>query len=82
MTKKEKQVSADKKALEERESALAEKEKKRSAEWTKKMEELKGLQNSPAQQKKLSAGGSGCGYKHYKPPRKLEKKVIGLVYEK
>lgn len=82
LTKKEKAVPADRKALEDREAALAEKEKKRSAEWNKKMEELKGLQDSSAQQKKLSTGGSGCGYKHYKPPRKLEEKVIGLLYEK
>jgi DNA repair exonuclease SbcCD ATPase subunit len=81
-TQKEKEFSASKKALDDREAALAKKEKERSAEWNKKMEELKKLQNSSAQQKKLSAGDSGCGYKHYKPPRKLEKKVIGLVYEK
>jgi hypothetical protein len=62
---------------------LAEKEKKRSAERNnKQMKELKALQNSPAKQKKLSAGRPGCGYKHYKPPRKLEKKAIGLAYEK
>ena len=82
LKKKEKGISADRKALEDREAALAEKEKKRSAEWNKKMEELKGIQNSSAQLKKSNAVGSGCGYKHYKPPRKLEKKVIGLVYEK
>jgi hypothetical protein len=23
----------------------------------------------------------GCGYKHYKPPRKLNKRVIGIVYQ-
>jgi hypothetical protein len=23
----------------------------------------------------------GCGYKHYKPPRKLNRKLIGMVYE-
>jgi DNA repair exonuclease SbcCD ATPase subunit len=26
-------------------------------------------------------GSMGCGYKHYKPPRKLNKKLIGMVYE-
>jgi cell division septum initiation protein DivIVA len=26
-------------------------------------------------------GTAGCGYKHYKPPRKLNKKLIGMVYE-
>jgi hypothetical protein len=25
-------------------------------------------------------GSEGCGYKHYKPPRKLNRKVIGIVY--
>ena len=69
------------KALEDGEAALAQKEKERTGEWNKKMEELKSLQDSSAQLKK-SSGGSGCGYKHYKPPRKLERKVIGLVYEK
>jgi hypothetical protein len=24
---------------------------------------------------------SGCGYKHYKPPRKLNRRVIGIVYQ-
>ena len=23
----------------------------------------------------------GCGYKHYKPPRKLNRRVIGIVYQ-
>lgn len=27
------------------------------------------------------AGSTGCGKKHYKPPRKLNRKVIGLVYQ-
>jgi hypothetical protein len=30
-----------------------------------------------------SKGGAdppGCGYKHYKPPRKLNRKVIGMIY--
>lgn len=27
-----------------------------------------------------SKGAEGCGYKHYKPPRKLNRKVIGFVY--
>ena len=27
-----------------------------------------------------SGGVEGCGYKHYKPPRKINKKVIGFVY--
>lgn len=27
------------------------------------------------------AGSIGCGQKHYKPPRKLNRKVIGLVYQ-
>jgi len=27
-----------------------------------------------------SKGAEGCGYKHYKPPRKLNRKVIGIVY--
>jgi hypothetical protein len=26
-------------------------------------------------------GSMGCGYKHYKPPRKLNRKLIGMVYE-
>jgi hypothetical protein len=26
-------------------------------------------------------GTAGCGYKHYKPPRKLNRKLIGMVYE-
>jgi hypothetical protein len=29
-----------------------------------------------------SADPPGCGYKHYKPPRKLNKKLIGMIYEK
>ncbi|KAM0713459.1 hypothetical protein Q7P37_010421 [Cladosporium fusiforme] len=28
-----------------------------------------------------NAGSIGCGQKHYKPPRKLNRRVIGLVYE-
>lgn len=28
-----------------------------------------------------NAGTLGCGYKHYNPPRKLNRKVIGFVYE-
>lgn len=28
-----------------------------------------------------SSGTLGCGYKHYRPPRKINRKVIGLVYE-
>lgn len=28
-----------------------------------------------------AAGSPGCGYKHHKPPRKLNRKVIGLVYQ-
>lgn len=81
---KKKLIAADRKALGDREAALAEKKRKRSAVWNKKIEELKGLQSSWAQLKKSSAAGSGCGSKHYKPPRKLEKKVVGLVqrYEK
>lgn len=27
-----------------------------------------------------SKGAEGCGYRHYKPPRKLNRKVIGFVY--
>lgn len=27
-----------------------------------------------------SKGVEGCGYRHYKPPRKLNRKVIGFVY--
>jgi DNA repair exonuclease SbcCD ATPase subunit len=27
-----------------------------------------------------SKGVEGCGYRHYKPPRKINKKVIGFVY--
>jgi chromosome segregation ATPase len=27
------------------------------------------------------SGAMGCGYKHYKPPRKLERKLIGMIYE-
>jgi hypothetical protein len=69
--------ATDKKAL-DCETALVEKENKRSAEWDKKMEELQGLRESSAQLKKT---GDGCGSKHYKPPRKLHRKVIGLVYE-
>lgn len=76
-TEKEKESYKNKKALDGREAALAKKEKERSAEWDRKMEGSKGLQL-----KKSGAGGSGCGYKHYKPPRKLERKVIGLMYEK
>jgi hypothetical protein len=81
-TQKEKEFSTSKTALDDREAALAEKEKERSAELNKKMEELKDLQNSSAAPKKSSAGGSECGYKYYERLRKLEKKVIGLVYEK
>lgn len=35
-----------------------------------------GNTSSPA-----AAGSPGCGYKHYKHPRKLNRKVIGLVYQ-
>ena len=28
----------------------------------------------------VSKGTEGCGYRHYKPPRKLNRKVIGFVY--
>lgn len=28
----------------------------------------------------VSEGAEGCGYRHYKPPRKLNRKVIGFVY--
>lgn len=35
-----------------------------------------GNTSSPA-----AAGSPGCGYKHHKPPRKLNRKVIGLVYQ-
>ncbi|KAL1587724.1 hypothetical protein WHR41_03549 [Cladosporium halotolerans] len=27
------------------------------------------------------AGSAGCGFKHYKPPRKINRKVVGLLYE-
>jgi len=30
---------------------------------------------------KIDANSPGCGYKHYKPPRKLNRKLIGMVYE-
>jgi hypothetical protein len=26
-------------------------------------------------------GITGCGYKHYNPPRKLRRKLIGMIYE-
>ncbi|GAB7335653.1 hypothetical protein MBLNU13_g07967t1 [Cladosporium sp. NU13] len=26
-------------------------------------------------------GATGCGHKHYKPPRKFNRKVVGMVYE-
>jgi len=26
-------------------------------------------------------GATGCGYKHYKPPRKLNRKLVAMVYE-
>jgi hypothetical protein len=51
-TQKEKEFSTSKTALDDREAALAEKEKERSAELNKKMEELKDLQNSSAAPKK------------------------------
>jgi chromosome segregation ATPase len=31
--------------------------------------------------RKTDASSPGCGYKHYKPPRKLNRKLIGMVYE-
>jgi hypothetical protein len=68
--------------LDDREAALTAKEKKRSADWDKKMEELQGLRGPLTQLKESAAGNPvGCGSKHYKPLRKLNRKVIGLVYE-
>lgn len=29
----------------------------------------------------INASSPGCGYKHYKPPRKLNRKLIGMIYE-
>jgi hypothetical protein len=63
---------------------LVQKEKDQGAEWDKKMKEIQAFQRSSTQQKKSASGSAvppGCGYKHYKPPRKLNRKVIGLVYE-
>ena len=74
---KETDFSTNKKALDDREAALANREKDSTAERNKKTEELKGLW-----QKKLGAGGLRSRYKHYKPPRKLEKNVIRPVYKK
>jgi colicin import membrane protein len=39
-----------------------------------------GTVNAP-KPSKADAGLPGCGYKHYKPPRKLNRKLIGMVYE-
>jgi septal ring factor EnvC (AmiA/AmiB activator) len=30
---------------------------------------------------KSDSSSPGCGFKHYKPPRKLNRKVIGMIYE-
>ena len=65
-----------------REAALTEKENKRAAEWDRKMKELQGLREAAAQLNKADADNQvGCGSKHYKPPRKLNRKIIGIVYE-
>ena len=42
--------------------------------------QTKGKANIP-QPSKIDASSPGCGYKHYKPPRKLNRKLIGMVYE-
>ena len=36
---------------------------------------------NPPKPGKVDAASPGCGYKHYKPPRKLNRKLIGMVYE-
>lgn len=86
LTRKEKGLSADRKDLDDREAELAEKEHDQSARWDKKMNESQDLQEFLAAKQKKSiprdSTSVGCGYKHYKPPRKINKKVIGLVYEK
>jgi DNA repair exonuclease SbcCD ATPase subunit len=86
LAQKQKDYSSKEKALADREAALSQKEKDHSAEWDKKMKELQALQKSSAQRGKSGpgsvAGPPDCGYKHYKPPRKINRKVIGLVYEK
>ena len=42
--------------------------------------QMHGMANTP-KPSKIAAGSPGCGYKHYKPPRKLNRKLIGMVYE-
>lgn len=42
--------------------------------------QINGTANSP-KPSKVDAGLPGCGYKHYKPPRKLNRRLIGMVYE-
>jgi hypothetical protein len=39
-----------------------------------------GTANTP-KPSKTDAGLPDCGYKHYKPPRKLNRKLIGMVYQ-
>lgn len=40
--------------------------------------QINGTAKSPAPN---GTGSTGCGYRHYKPPRKLNRKLIGMVYE-
>jgi hypothetical protein len=62
---REKDVSADEKALDDREAALTEKENKCASEWDKKMTGLQGLRGAATQLKKSDASNRvGCGSKN------------------
>lgn len=39
-----------------------------------------GKSETPKVNGTVSKGVEGCGYRHYKPPRKINRKVIGFVY--
>ena len=64
----------------QRENADLEKRLARLEDQLAHMNASEGKSEKPKVNGTVSKGAEGCGYKHYKPPRKLNRKVIGIVY--
>lgn len=64
----------------ERENADLEKRLAKLEDQLAHMSASGGQSEHPKVNGTVSKGAEGCGYRHYKPPRKLNRKVIGFVY--
>jgi hypothetical protein len=74
----------DNAALEQRLARLEDRlaQMKNSPEVVSDKSQAKGKANGKTNGAAPGEGqSSGCGYKHYKPPRKLNRRVIGIVYQ-